>query len=379
MGPRFREDDAAEWRSGLVDAAIKSVSASAYRIPTDAPESDGTFAWTSTTLVLAEVTAGDKTGIGYSYTDASAAHFINGTLAKQLEGCDALNIPAAHEAMLRRIRNIGRAGLVATAISAVDFALWDLKGKLLDQPAVSLIGAARDAVPVYGSGGFTSYTIPKLQEQLRGWAGQGMRWVKMKVGTRPEEDPARVMAARGAIGSMGLFVDGNGAYSTKQALKLAECFAQSGVEYFEEPVSSDDLEGLRLIRGRAPAGMKIAAGEYGYDIYYFRRMLEAGATDIQQADGTRCLGLTGFLQADALCVAFSRPLSVHCAPSIHLHAALAARALWNQEWFHDHVRIEQMLFDGAPVPKDGLIRADLSRPGLGLEFKRQYAKAFAVV
>lgn len=361
-----------------MDAAIKSVSASAYTIPTDAPESDGTFAWLSTTLVLAEVTAGGKTGIGYSYTDVAAAHVINGTLAKVAVGLDALAIPAAHEAMLRRVRNIGRAGLVATAISAVDFALWDLKGKLLNQPTVLLLGAARDAVPVYGSGGFTSYTIPRLQEQLREWAGQGMRWVKMKVGTRPEEDPARVMAAREAIGSTPLFADANGAYSRKQALKMAEIFAHSGVAYFEEPVPSDDLEGLRLIRDRAPAGMQIAAGEYGYDIYYFRRMLEAGATDVQQADATRCLGLTGFLQADALCAAFSTPLSAHRAPSLHLHGALAARSLWNQEWFHDHVRIEQMLFDGAPVPKDGLIRADLSRPGLGLEFKHQYAKAFAV-
>ncbi len=259
--------------------------------------------------------------------DAAAAHFINATLAKAIEGRDALGVPAAHEAMLRRIRNIGRTGLVATAISAVDFALWDLKGKLLNQPTVSLLGAARDAGPVYGSGGFTSYTIPRLQEQLRGWAGQGMRWVKMKAGTRPEEDPARVMAARQAIGNTPLFVDGNGAYSRKQALGLAKIFAGEGVVYFEEPVSSDDLDGLRLIRDCALPGMQIAAGEYGYDICYFRRMLEAGATDVQQADGTRCLRLTGFLQADAPCTAFSLPLSAHCAPALHLHAALAAHSL----------------------------------------------------
>ena len=362
----------------MPDAAIKSVTGSAYKIPTDAPESDGTFAWTSTTLVLAEVKAGGKLGIGYSYTDAAAAKVITNTLAEAIGGKDALGIPALHEAMLARIRNIGRDGLVATAISAVDAALWDLKGKLLGCPVVSLLGAAREAVPVYGSGGFTSYSISRLQEQRGGWAGQGMRWVKMKVGTNPEEDPARVMAARQAIGSAELFVDANEAYSRKPALKLAEIFAKEGVTYFEEPVSSDDLDGLRLIRDRAPAGMKIAAGEYGYDIYYFRRMLEAGATDVQQADATRCLGITGFLQADALCTAFSRPLSSHCAPSLHLHAALPARSFWNQEWFHDHDRIEHMLFDRAPIPKDGLIRADLSRPGLGLEFKHQDARYFAV-
>ncbi len=360
------------------DGAITSVSANAFTIPTDAPEADGTFAWKSTTLVVAEAAAGGKTGLGYSYTDAAAAAVINGVLSEAVVGLDALAIPRAHEAMLRRIRNIGRAGLVATAIAAVDAALWDLKGKLLDQPVVSVLGAARDAVPLYGSGGFTSYSIGRLQDQLGAWASQGMQWVKMKVGTDPSADLERAKAAKNAIGGSGLFVDANGAYSRKQALGFAEKFASVGVAYFEEPVSSDDLEGLCLIRDHAPPGMQIAAGEYGYDHFYFRRMLESGATDVQQADATRCLGLTGFLQADALCAAFSRPLSAHCAPALHLHAALAARALWNQEWFHDHVRIEHMLFDGAPVPKDGVIRADLSRPGLGLEFKRQDARQFAV-
>lgn len=357
---------------------IESVEASAYRIPTDAPEADGTLRWDSTTLVLAEVTAGGKRGIGYSYTHAAAAGIIGTTLAKAIKGLDAFAIPMAHQAMLREIRNFGRAGIAATAISAVDAALWDLKGKLLDRPVVTLLGAMRDAVPVYGSGGFTSYSLGRLREQLGGWAAQGMRWVKMKVGSDPAADPERAAAARDAIGDTVLFVDGNGAYGLKQALAMAERFAELGVAYFEEPVSSDDLEGLRQMRNHAPASMRIAAGEYGYDPFYFRRMLEAEAVDVLQADATRCLGITGFLEADALCDARNLPLSAHCAPSLHLHAALAATRLWNIEWFHDHVRIEHMLFDGAPTPQKGDIRADLTRPGLGLEFKRQDAERFRV-
>ncbi len=311
----------------MPDTVISGVSARAFTIPADAPEADGTFAWTSTTMVLAEVQAGGNNGIAYSYTDAAAAKIVTGALSEAICGLDAFAIPAAHEAMLRRVRNIGRDGVAATAISAVDAALWDLKGKLLGEPCVHLFGAAREAVPIYGSGGFTSYSISRLQEQLGAWAAEGLRWVKMKVGSDPSADPARVKAAREAIGGAGLFVDANGAYSRKEAVALATEFAASGVSYFEEPVSSDDLAGLGLVRELAPAGMKIAAGEYGYNPHYFRRMLEAGATDVQQADATRCLGLTGFLQADALCTAFSRPLSVHCAPALHLHAALAARAL----------------------------------------------------
>jgi L-alanine-DL-glutamate epimerase-like enolase superfamily enzyme len=357
---------------------IQSVEASAYKIPTDAPEADGTLGWDSTTLVLAEVIAGGKRGIGYSYTHAAAAGIVVTTLANAIKGLDAFAIPTARQAMLREIRNFGRAGVAATAISAVDAALWDLKGKLLDQPVATLLGAVRDAVPVYGSGGFTTYSLGRLREQLGGWAAQGMRWVKMKVGSDPAADPARAATARDAIGDAVLFVDANGAYGLKQALAMAERFATLGIAYFEEPVSSDDLEGLHLMRERAPAAMRIAAGEYGYDPFYFRRMLEAEAVDVLQADATRCLGITGFLEADALCDARGLPLSAHCAPSLHLHPALAATRLWNIEWFHDHVRIEHMLFDGAAMPNKGEIRADLARPGLGLEFKRQDAERFRI-
>jgi L-alanine-DL-glutamate epimerase-like enolase superfamily enzyme len=360
------------------DPAIERIEASAYKIPTDAPEADGTLSWDSTTLVLAEVSAGGKRGIGYTYSDAAAAQVVNGKLAKALQGLDACAIPAAHQAMLQHIRNLGRPGLVANAISAVDAALWDLKAKLFGKPLVSLLGAARDGVPIYGSGGFTTYSLQRLQEQLGGWAAQGMHWVKMKVGSDAGADPERVAAAREAIGETVLFVDAYGAYSRKQALAMSERFSVLGVAYFEEPVSSDDLEGLRLIRDRAPAGMRIAAGEYGYDLFYFRRMLEAGAVDVLQADATRCLGITGFLGADALCDARSLPLSAHCAPALHRHPALAALRTWNIEWFHDHVRIEHMLFDGAPTPEKGVIKADPTRPGLGIEFKRSDAEQFKV-
>ena len=115
-------------------------------------------------------------------------------------------------------------------------------------------------------------------------------------------------------------------------------------------MSSDDLDGLRLLRDRAPAGMEIAAGEYGYDPFYFRRMLEAGAVDVLQADATRCGGITGFLKAAAIADASHMPLSAHTAPALHLHVCCAAPRLRHLEWFHDHVRIEQVLFDGAPTP-----------------------------
>jgi L-alanine-DL-glutamate epimerase-like enolase superfamily enzyme len=356
---------------------ISHVHASAYTIPTDSPEADGTYAWDSTTIVLAEVEAGGENGLGYSYTDKSAAILIRDTLARVVSGKDAFAIPSIHEAMLHNIRNVGRAGIAASAIAAVDTALWDLKAKLLSEPLCRLFGQARQEVPLYGSGGFTSYSLERLKEQLGSWAEQGFRWVKMKIGADPGQDPRRVAAARESAKSAALMVDANGAYDRKQALCLAERFAELGVEWFEEPVSSDDLRGLRLLRDNAPAGMEVAAGEYGYDAFYFRRMLDSGAVDVLQADATRCLGFTGLLAADALCAARGMPLSLHCAPALHLHAALSLRQLRHQEWFHDHARIEQMMFEGAPVPKGGSIRPDLQRAGLGLELKSSDVSKYA--
>ena len=364
----------------MATTRIESVGATAYAIPTDAPESDGTASWDRTVLVVVEVDVGGRTGLGYTYDGAAAANVVRDQLADAVVGRDAFDIPGAHAAMAWRLRNLGRAGVASCALSAVDVALWDLKAKLLGLPLVKLLGAARDAAPIYGSGGFTSYTEARLREQLAGWAGQGIPRVKMKVGTRPADDPGRVRAARAAVGdSVELFVDANGAYSRKQALHFAQTFAESGVTWFEEPVSSDDLAGLRLLRDRGPAGVDIAAGEYGYTPWYFRRLLEAGAVDVLQADATRCGGVSAFMKVAALCEAFNVPLSTHCAPALHLHACLAVGGDFRHlEYFHDHARIERMLFDGVPEPAGGRLNADMSRPGMGLEFKWQDAKKYEV-
>ena len=357
---------------------ISGIRASTFTIPTATPESDGTLEWNATTLVLVEIDGGGKTGIGFSYADTATAQLIHDTLAGTVIGRDALAVGNCWNAMVAAIRNLGRPGISSMAIAAVDNALWDLKARILDLPLVSLLGQVHTAVPAYGSGGFTSYSITELQKQLSGWTSSGIQRVKMKVGREPDKDITRVAAAREAIGENSeLFVDANGAYSRKEALEMAFSFAESGVSWFEEPVSSDDLQGLRLMRDRAPPGMDISAGEYGYHSKYFCHMLQADAVDVLQADATRCAGITGFLEAAALCKAFNLPLSSHCAPSIHIHPCCAATPVRHLEYFYDHIRIEQMLFDGAIEPKDGLLHPDLTRPGLGLEFKRADAARYA--
>jgi L-alanine-DL-glutamate epimerase-like enolase superfamily enzyme len=363
----------------IPEAPVERVAARAFRIPTDAPEADGTFAWDATTLVLIQVSGGGKTGLGYTYSSAAAREIVTEVLAGIVIGQDPFDIPRLWAAMVGAVRNLGWRGVCACAISAVDSALWDLKAKLLDLPAVRLLGAERNDVPVYGSGGFTSYTDKQLSQQLAGWVNRDGCWaVKMKVGQDPKRDLDRIRLARHSVGQAELYIDANGALRFKQALALARRCSELGVTWFEEPVSSDDIEGLTLVRERAPPGMDIAAGEYGYDPFYFRRLLEARAVDVLQADATRCGGFTGFLKAAALADAYGLALSAHTAPALHLHVAAAASRLRNVEWFHDHVRIEHMLFDSVPVPEKGVIRPDLGRPGVGLTFKEKDAEKFAI-
>lgn len=359
---------------------VDSVDVSAYTIPTDAPESDGTLEWDSTTLVLVTVAAGGELGTGYTYAGTAVATVVQDSLADVITGQDALQPPARWAGMLHAVRNLGRPGVVAQAIAAVDIALWDLRARLLDEPLVVALGAVHDGASIYGSGGFCSYDNATLRDQLCGWVDATIPRVKMKVGRDPDADTARVLAARSAIGDdVELFVDANGAYTRKQALLWAQRFADYDVRWFEEPVSSDDLEGLRQLRDHGPAGMDIAAGEYGYDLPYFQRMLDAGALDCVQADVTRCLGITGVLKVGALCDARSMDLSLHCAPQISGQVGTAIWHLRHLEYFHDHVRIEGMAFDGVLNPgPGGVLTPDRTAPGHGLTVKQADLDQFRV-
>jgi L-alanine-DL-glutamate epimerase-like enolase superfamily enzyme len=357
------------------DVAVERLAVSAYKVPTDQPESDGTLEWDATTLVLVRAEAAGETGLGFTYADAAAGQLVESMLASAVRGSDPMSPQSAWSAMWRAVRNVGQQGLAAMAISAVDVALWDLKARLLGVCLADLLGRFHESVPVYGSGGFTSYSNERLAGQMAHFAEQGLTRVKMKVGRIPSADPLRLRAARGAVGdSVELMVDGNGAYSRKEALGWAELFGDFGVTWFEEPVSSDDVEGLRLLRDRAPAPMEIAAGEYLFEPTEAERL--CGAVDVLQADVTRCGGITGLLRMDALCRAHELPFSAHCAPAISAHPCAAMETCVHIEYFHDHTRIESMLFDGVLDPDGGALHPDSSRPGLGLELRESDAKEY---
>jgi L-alanine-DL-glutamate epimerase-like enolase superfamily enzyme len=352
---------------------VDGVTAEIYEVPTDRPEADGTLAWSKTTLVLARVTGGGATGLGYTYASGACKPLIEGELADAIAGTCTLDTGAAWQAMARAVRNLGRQGLVSCAISAVDAALWDLKATLLDLPLSRLLGLVWEEVPVYGSGGFTTYDEPAARSQLERWTGDlRIPRVKIKIGeswgTEPSRDLARIAFARSVIGPEAeLYVDANGGYTRKQAVRMARAMADSRVSWFEEPVSSDDLDGLREVRDQVDPD--VTAGEYGYDLPYFARMVGAQSVDCLQVDVTRCGGITEFQRAAAVAAASGLQVSAHCAPNLHAHVCAATPNLRHLEYFHDHVRIEQMFFDGALDPAGGVLRPDTSRVGLGLSLK----------
>lgn len=361
------------------ETKITSAVVTAFRIPTDQPEQDGTAEWDATVVVVVELTAAGVTALGFAYAAEAAAHVAHDLVKKEVLGKDAFDIPSIHSKMDRLARNWGRPGLVSSAISAVDIALWDLKARLLKLPLISLLGKMRDDVAAYGSGGFTSYSDKELLDQLTGWAADGLRFVKMKIGRDPHDDMQRVAAVQNALdGRAELFVDANGAYTRKQALYLSERFGDLGVTWFEEPVTSDDRIGLHLLVEHAPPIMNIAAGEYCYVLDDARLLIEAQAVDVLQADVTRCGGVTNFLKIGNVCETYHLPLSAHTSPSIHATLCCALVPAMNVEYFHDHSRIEQMIFDGAIRPVNGNLKPDTSRPGLGLELKRADAKPHLV-
>ena len=360
--------------------SVAEVTADVYVIPTETPEADGTLAWDKTTMVVASARAGQTRGLGWTYAAASAGSVITDVLAEAVTGRSALDVPGAAEAMARAVRNIGRPGIAATAISAVDIALWDLKARLLGCSLPVLLGQAQAAVPIYGSGGFTTYDDQQTRDQLSGWVQKDrIPRVKIKIGEswgrRVPRDLERVELAREVIGpDTELFVDANGGYTAGQAVRVADRLAQYGVTWFEEPVSSQDLAGLAAVRRQIRPD--VAAGEYSWSLADSARLIDAGAVDCLQLDVTRCGGITEFLRGAALAKAHNLEVSGHCAPNLHARVGVAVPNLRHVEYFHDHQRIERLLFDGALDPDGGVLTPDPGQPGLGLTLRESDAERY---
>jgi L-alanine-DL-glutamate epimerase-like enolase superfamily enzyme len=362
------------------DPLVDDLTVGVYTVPTDQPEADGTATWRATTCVTVEVSAGGRTGLGYTYGPAGCARVVQDLLRDVVVGRPAHAVTGTWQAMVRQCRNAGRPGMVSMAIAAVDTAMWDLAARLCDLPLASLLGRARDTVPVYGSGGFTTYDEARLGDQLEHWVGDlGVPAVKIKVGeswgARGDRDLGRAAFARRVVGDgVELFVDANGGYTRGQAGRMGRAFDDLGVTWFEEPVSSDDLAGLAALRGEIAAD--VAAGEYAYDLAYVTRMCGAGAVDCMQLDVTRVGGISEWRRGAAVAAGHGLDVSGHCAPALHAQVAASVPNLRHVEYFHDHARLEPLLFEGIPPVHHGAMHVSLDAPGNGLSVKRPDAERY---
>jgi L-alanine-DL-glutamate epimerase-like enolase superfamily enzyme len=331
-------------------------------------------------VVLVTVTAGGERGTGWTYAAAAAGAVVTDVLTPAVLGRGAFDVAGASDAMARAVRNIGRGGVAAMAISAVDVALWDLKARLLGLPLADLLGRVREQVAAYGSGGFTSYDERQTREQLTGWVERDrIPRVKIKIGEswgrQEARDLARVALARQVIGpDTELYVDANGGYTTGQAVRVAHQMSEYGVTWFEEPVSSQNLAGLAAVRSQVQPD--VAAGEYSWSLADSAALIAAGAVDCLQLDLTRCGGISEFVRGAALADAHSMQVSAHCAPTLHAHVGAATANLRHVEYFHDHQRIERLLFDGALDADGGVLTPDPGRPGLGVELRAADAEHY---
>lgn len=305
----------------------------------------------------------------------AARAIIEQTLKPLLIGRDPLAIERIWDDLFWRIRGIGRKGLAFCALSAVDIALWDLKARLLGLPLCRLLGGSGEPTPVYGSGGWTNLTVDELVEEMAGYVARGINAVKMKVGLGEDEDLLRVRSVREAIGEgPKLFLDVNGGYYAKQAIRMSHRFEEYNVGWLEEPVMADDLDGLAAVvqATRIP----IATGEHEYTKYGFRDLMVRRAADIVQPNVTRVGGITEWLKIAHLAEAFNLPVAPHAAQIVHVHLARATPNLLTLEYLGFLEEADRILYADIPPLRDGRWAPALDRPGLGLELDPSAIKLY---
>ena len=309
---------------------------------------------------------------GFSYLNAPSAirSLITAELKPLLVGQDPFDTERLWTDMFWKVRGYGRKGLAFQAISGIDVALWDIKGKALGQPLYRILGAAHESVPVYGSGGWTHFTTEELVAEQSGYVEMGFPRVKMKVGKDfgmdERADIERVDAVRKAVGDdVEIFIDANNGYYAKQAIRMSREFEAFGVAWFEEPVLADDIDGLAAV-SRA-TNIPVATGEHEYTKYGFKDLIARGGADIVQPDIGRVGGVTEWMKVSHLAHAFNLPVAPHAYSLLHLHCTMATPNLKVVEILGAEMEQWDFLFEEVPRPVNGQWKPFDHKPGIGLE------------
>lgn len=333
-------------------------------------------------ICLVRVTADDgRYGWGEGYGPADVVRAGVEFFAPLILGGDPLHTGALWQRMHARGHDFARRGVLLAALSAIDVALWDLKGKMLGTPVHVLLGGKRrEAVSVYATGLYFDEEpnlTARLATEAVGYVAQGFRAVKMKVGLGVGADAANVRAVRAAIGpAVQLMIDANHAFSLREALDLVRRVEDCAITWFEEPLAPDDYEGYRELRGRS--SIPIAAGECEYGVAGFHQLFGARAVDIAQPDLCACGGFTEVQRIAALARAHGVDVTPHCwgtgigfAVGLHFLSTvdLLPGRLRLPEPLLEMDRTENALRDGLTTrfqPSDGRVVVP-DAPGLGVD------------
>jgi L-rhamnonate dehydratase len=328
-------------------------------------------------------------GLGAITRETVLAEIVNRVIAPAIMGDD----PLAHERIWDKLywtlTPRGQTGFGAQALSAVDGALWDIKGKALGQPVWRLLGGARARVPLYATFGFNFFDREQLAAAAKLWVAQGYRRLKMVVGhealrrrdARPlaeviREDAARVMAVRDAVGpDIELYIDANCSLDLHHAALLAEMVKPCKVTFFEEPITQNDALQMRELRRRT--GMPLACGQNEGLIFRFRDLLLNEAVDYLQPNVVSGAGFTQCVRIAGLAAAFNVPLANGGAwqyHNMHLQAGLANGGLVEMHYLADE--LYKQIYRGLPQPKDGWMTLP-DAPGLGFEPDRDAIREIA--
>ena len=320
-------------------------------------------------------------GFGLGQANPGVREVIENDLKDLLINQDPFNIEKLWDDMFWRVRGYGRKGVAFCALSAVDIGLWDLKAKALGLPLYRLLGPYRDSVPIYGSGGWTNFTVDELIAETTEWVEQGINRVKIKVGKdfgqSEREDIQRVAAVRRSLGDdVAIYIDANNGYYPKQAIYMAKEFEQLQVGWFEEPVLADDIEGLARIAHAT--SIPVATGEHEYTKFGFRELIARGGADIVQPDVGRVGGVTEWMKVAHMAHGFNLPVAPHGVQLVHLHLCCATPNLKVVEYLKTAHESDLIWYTEFPEHKNGMWAPYPDRPGLGLELSAEAVEKYRV-
>jgi len=318
-------------------------------------------------------------GFGITYHEVggeATKSLILKNMAPKLIGRSPLETEVIWQEFFHYLRGVGRKGLMFCALSAVDIALWDLKGKIVNLPLYKLLGGNKTKIPVYSSGGWTSYADQELVDEMKSMVKQGYSLIKFKVGVEggrnPRRDLERVRKVREGVGpEIGLLLDANNCWDSATAVQFANNVREYNIMLLEEPVFADDIPGLA--RFRRGTDIPLATGEHEYTKFGVRDLVLNEAADIVQTDGARAGGYTESLKIAAITQAWNLKFAPHALENIHIHLVSAVPNALFLERLLLYEEITAQVYKNAPLPVNGFMEIpDL--PGLGLELNMDFIR-----